>query len=286
MQYIAAFFLLPSTIVLLSYISTMLAGDPGLLLLEIENGIVNVAFLIVFFISSLTGWLAVIFSVPFRDGDRITLVGKGVLMGLAIWPFVFVALYFEGRVALAACLLMGWLGLSVPLLPAMSKAWSRRVPILGLLAGALTMPVLINPAIWTGSKWAPVPEANWGVYYPDYAMEEGERFVAHYQDHEKRFNKPARIIISKTSMFMVNVLGRPLSNTFNHCGPKDNFHVFASGFVDGCDSDKADISGNMLEIEFYEQGKLRCVNCREFGKPRHWMLIESLETFYDSPSSG
>src|SRR5690554_1647448 len=281
MQYISAFLLLPSTLVLLSYVATTLAGGSGYSLLEIENGILNIGFLIVFFVSSLAGWLTVVFNVPFRDGDRITVLGKGLLIGLLTWPFVFVTLFFEGRIVLASCLLIGWFGLAFQLLPALSSAWNRRLPMFGALAVALAIPVLVNPAVWTSSKSTPIPEAHWGVYYPDYAVEQGASFVAHYQDHERRFNKPPRVIISKTGMFMVNVLGRPLSNTFNHCGVGDRFHVFASSFVDGCGSDKADISGHTLEIEFYAPGKLRCVNCREFGKPEHWMWIESLKDFYD-----
>lgn len=280
MQYISAFLLIPSTLVLFSYVATTLTGGLGHSLLEIESLILDIGFLVVFSVSSLAGWLSVIFNVPFRDGDRITLLGKGLLMGLVAWPFVFVALFFEGRIALASCLLAGWFGLAGPLLPTLSTTWNRRLPMIGALAVALTIPVLINPAVWAGSEPTPIPEAHWGRYYPDYAMEQGADFIAHYQDHEGRFNKPPRVLISKTGMFMVNVLGRPLSNTFEHCGIIDNSHMFSSSFSDGCDLDKADRSGHILRIQFYEPGKFRCVNCREFGKPEHWRWIESLENFY------
>lgn len=48
MQYVSAFFLLPSTIVLVSYFATMLMGSPGRTLLEIEKPILDIGFLIVF----------------------------------------------------------------------------------------------------------------------------------------------------------------------------------------------------------------------------------------------
>lgn len=276
MQYISAFLFLPSTLVLLSYVATTVAGGSGYSFLGIENRVLDIGFLIVFFVSSVAGWLTVFFGVPFRDGDRITLIGKGLLMGFLTWPFVIISLFFDGRIALASCLFLGWLGLAVSFLPAMNSLWNRRLPVLGMLTVALGIPVLINPALWATSKSAPIREAYWGVYYPDYAVEEGEDFVAYYQDHEKRFKKTPRLLISKTGMFLVNVLGRPLSNSFNHCGASDNVHLFVSSSVDGCGFDKTEFSGNTLEIVFYMPGKLRCVNCREFGKPEHWMWVESL----------
>ena len=250
MQYISAFLFLPSTLVLLSYVATTVAGGSGYSFLGIENRALDIGFLIVFFVSSVAGWLTVFFGVPFRDGDRITLIGKDLLMGFLTWPFVIISLFFDGRIALASCLFLGWLGLAVSFLPAMNSFWNRRLPILGMLAIALGVPVLINPALWATSKSAPILEAYWGVYYPDYTVEEGEDFVAYYQDHEKRFKKTPRLIISKTGMFLVNVLGRPLSNSFNHCGASDNVHVFASSSVDGCGFDKTDVSGNTWKLSF------------------------------------
>ena len=30
-------------------------------------------------------------------------------------------------------------------------------------------------------------------------------------------------------------------------------------------------------------GKLRCINCREFGKPEHWTWVESLQNLWPDP---
>ena len=81
MQYIAAFLLIPSTLILISYIGVSVFEGAEASFLEIENGILNVGFMIVFAVSTLAGWLAVLFSVPFRDNNQITLVGKGVSLG-------------------------------------------------------------------------------------------------------------------------------------------------------------------------------------------------------------
>ena len=102
---------------------------------------------------------------PFRDGDRITVLGKGLLIGLLAWPFVFVTLFFEGRIVLASCLLIGWFGLAFQLLPALSSEWNRRLPMFGALAAALAIPVLVNPAVWSSSK--STPSSDFGIFLFD-----------------------------------------------------------------------------------------------------------------------
>ncbi|WP_417532104.1 hypothetical protein [Marinobacter lipolyticus] len=283
MQYVSAFFLLPSAIVLVSYFATMLMASPTSALLEIENPILDIGFLVVFFLSSLAGWLGVIFNVPFRDQGKTTLVGKGVVIGVIALPTVFISLLLGNRTWLAVCLVMGWIGLLIQLLPALSIAWQRRTPILGLVIVTLMLPFLVNPVIWDSSELVPVPEASWGVYYPEYALEADDRFVAHYRDHEQRFNKPPKITISKMGMFMINVLGRPLPNTFHHCGPHETYNIFSPNSEHGCEASSTISTRGELEIEFYEDGKLRCINCREFGKPEHWMRINGLPEGYRSP---
>lgn len=276
MQYVSAFFLLPSTIVLVSYFATMLMGSPGRTLLEIEKPILDIGFLIVFFLSSLAGWLGVIFNVPFRDQGKTTLVGKGVVIGVIALPAVFVSLLLGDRAALSVGLAMGWIGLVVQLLPTLSTAWQRRAPVLGLVIVILALPFLINPVIWESSELVPVPEANWGVYYPDYDLEADDRFVAHYRDHERRFNKPPNITISKAGMFMINVLGSSLPNTFHHCGRDEIYNTFTPNSEDGCETSSSNDTWGELQIEFYEDGKLHCTNCREYGKPEYWVRINSL----------
>lgn len=283
MQYVSGFFLIPSTIVLVSYIATMLAGSPGRSLLDIQNPILDIGFLVVFFLSSLAGWLAVVFNVPFRDQGTTTLIGKGVVIGVVTLPAVFISLLLGDRIALSVCLAMGWIGLMTQLLPALSTAWQRRAPVLGLVIVILALPFLINPVIWESSDLVPVPEANWGIYYPDYDLEADERFVAHYREHERRFNKPPSITISKAGMFMINVLGSPLPNTFHHCGPHETYHIFSCNSEDGCEASGTNDTWGELRIEFYEDGKLRCNNCRDFGKPEHWMRINNLPEGYRSP---
>ena len=60
MQYIAAFLLIPSTLILISYIGVSVFEGAEASFLEIENGILNVGFMIVFAVSTLAGWLAVL----------------------------------------------------------------------------------------------------------------------------------------------------------------------------------------------------------------------------------
>ncbi|WP_449286426.1 hypothetical protein [Marinobacter sp. PE14] len=282
MQYIAAFLLIPSTLILISYIGVSVFEGAEASFLEIENGILNVGFMIVFAVSTLAGWLAVLFSVPFRDNNRITLVGKGVSLGFLTWPWVFVWLFFAERIALAACLLSGWVGLLTLAMPALSDSSNQRLPAFGLVALMASFPIVVSPLLWADPQPDGLKEANWGVYHPDYEVEEGEEFVAHYQEHGRRFNKQARLIISKTTMFMANLLGQPLSNTFNFCDYNDNYALFMSSFGDGCASQKSNNRGTLLEIEFYEPGKLRCMNCRKFGKPKHWVMVQSLRQWYSS----
>lgn len=129
----------------------------------------------------------------------------------------------------------------------------------------------------------PVPEAAWGVYYPDYDREQGKEFIEHYQRHEEQFNKEPKLIISKAGLFMINVLGRPLSNTFTHCGPDGSLNVFSSYSEQDCGEVSNDNSWSLLEIEFYESGSLRCMNCRNFGKPKHWVRIDQLPECYQLP---
>lgn len=282
MPYIAAFLLIPSTLILISYIGVSVFEGAEASFLEIESGILNVGFMIVFAISTLAGWLAVIFSVPFRDDNQITLVGKGLFLGFLTWPWVFVWLFFAERIALAACLLSGWVGLLALALPALSDSSNQRLPAFGLVALMASLPIVVSPVLWADPQSDGLKEANWGVYHPDYEMEEGEEFVAYYQDHGRRFNKQARLIISKTTMFMANLLGQPLSNTFNFCEYNDNSALFISSFYDGCDSQNREDRATVLEIEFYKPGKLRCVNCRRFGKPKHWVMVQSLRQWYSS----
>jgi len=141
---------------------------------------------------------------------------------------------------------------------------------------------VLSPLLWADSQFNELEEAKWGVYHPHFEVEEGEEFVAYYRDHGERFNKQARIIISKTSMFMANVLGQPLSNTFSFCGYSDNYALFFSSFGDGCASPNEEDRGTVLKFEFYEPGKLRCINCRKFGKPKHWVMVQSLRQWYSS----
>ncbi|MGB1951164.1 MAG: hypothetical protein ACPHQ9_10385 [Marinobacter sp.] len=283
MQYVSGFFLIPSTIVLVSYIATMLAGSPGRTLLDIQNPILDIGFLVIFFLSSLAGWLDVVFNVPFRDQGTTTLVGKGVVIGVVTLPVVFIPLLLGYRVALSFCLLMGWVGLVIQLVPALSSTWQRRAPVWGLVIAILALPFLINPFIWESSELVPVPEANWGIYYPDYDLEADDRFVAHYQEHERRFNTPPNITISKAGMVMINVLGSPLPNTFHHRGPHETYHLFSRNKEDGYEASSAKDTWGELHIEFHENGKLRCNNCRDFGKPEHWMRINNLPEGYKSP---
>lgn len=282
MQYISAFLLIPSTLILISYIGVSVFEDAEASFLKIENWLLNIGFMIVFAISTLAGWLTVLFSVPFRDNYQITLLGKGLLLGFVTWPWIFVWLFVAERTALAACLVSGWVGLLMLALPAFSESSNQRLPAFGLVALMTSLPVVVSPLLWADSQSNELEEAQWGVYHPHFEVEEGEEFVAYYRDHGKRFNKQARIIISKTSMFMANVLGQPLSNTFSFCEYSDTYALFFSSFGDGCASPNVEDRGTVLKFEFYEPGKLRCMNCRKFGKPKHWVMVQSLQQWYSS----
>ena len=93
MQYISAFLLIPSTLILISYIGVSVFEGAEASFLEIENWLLNIGFMSVFAISTLAGWLTVLFSVPFRDNNQITLLGKGLLLGFVTWPWIFVWLF-------------------------------------------------------------------------------------------------------------------------------------------------------------------------------------------------
>lgn len=280
MPYISAFFLIPSTVILLSNLLIIIYEGFSKPSFYFENLILDTGFLTIFFLSHLAGWLGIFFGVPFRDQGAITLIGKGVIAGLITLPFAFTHFLLDGRTTSAVVLLCGWVGLSIQVLPDLRHSWRHRVPKMGLIVAALILPVLINPLTWNSSRLLPVPEAAWGIYYPDYDREQGKEFIEHYQRHEEQFNTAPKLIISKAGMFMINVLGRPLSNTFAHCGPDGSLNVFSSSSEQDCGKTSSGNSWSLLKLEFYERGSLRCVNCRNFGKPKHWIRIDQLPESY------
>ena len=280
MPYISAFFLIPSTVILLSNLLIIIYEGFSKHSFYFENLILDTGFLTIFFLSHLAGWLSIFFSVPVRDQGVVTLIGKGVITGLITLPFAFTHFFLDGQTASAVMLLCGWFGLLIQLLPDLRHSWRHRVPKMGLIVAALLLPVLINPLTWNSSRLLPVPEAAWGIYYPDYDREQGKEFIEHYQRHEEQFNTAPKLIISKAGMFMINVLGRPLSNTFAHCGPDGSLNVFSSSSEQDCGKTSSGNSWSLLKLEFYERGSLRCVNCRNFGKPKHWIRIDQLPESY------
>lgn len=283
MSYISAFFLIPSTIILISNLLIIIYEGFSKPSFYFENSILDTGFLTTFFLSHLAGWLSIFFSVPFRDQGAITLIGKGVIAGLITLPFAFTHFFLDGRTASAVMLICGWVGLLIQLLPDLPHSWRRSAPMIGLLVVALILPVLINPLIWNSSRLLPVPETVWGIYYPDYDREQGKEFIEHYQRHEERFNKQPKIIISKAGMFMINVLGRPLSNTFSHCGQEGPLNIFSSDPERDCGNSTGNNSWSVLKVKFDEPGILRCTNCRDFGKPKNWILIDQLPEDYRLP---
>jgi hypothetical protein len=283
MSYISAFFLIPSTVILLFNLLIIVYEGFSKPSFYFENSILDAGFLLMFFLSHLAGWLSIVFSVPFRDKESVTLLGKGVVVGMTTLPFAFTYSFLDGQIASAVMLLCGWIGLSLQLLPDLHHPWQRRVPVMGLIGVALILPALVNPLTWTGSRSEPVSEAVWGIYYPDYELEQGREFVEQYQRHEQRFNKQPKLIISKTGIFTINTLGRPLSNTFSHCGPEGRINIFSSDPERDCGTSNGDKSWSLLKVKFDEPGRLRCTNCRNFGKPEHWIRIDQLPEDYRLP---
>lgn len=188
MSYISAFFLIPSTIILISNLLIIIYEGFSKPSFYFENSVLDTGFLTTFFLSHLARWLGIFFSVPFRDQGAITLIGKGVIAGLITLPFAFTHLFLDGRTASAVMLLCGWGGLLIQVLPDLHHSWRRWAPKIGFTVAALILPVLSNPLIWSSSRLLPVPETAWGTYYPDYDRERGKEFIEHYQRHEGQFN--------------------------------------------------------------------------------------------------